>query len=525
MNSYEQVAYPGASYPQSHPERLAMVARLHGLQPADVTSCRVLELGCGSGENLLPLAMQFPAASFHGIDLSPSHVARAQHSIAALRLENLRIEQGDITDLPGRVPEVDYLIAHGVYSWVPAPVRDALLRTCRQCLASHGVAFVSYNVNPGWRSVGVVREALLFHLQGLDDPSERVNQARVLLEFMRVSIPDSAADYRKLYEGVIAALSSDASLSTYLFHDVLSEYNQPLYFTEFVAHAGEHGLRFLAEADICDMSPRLWGESVARALATMGEDVVKREQYLDFLRNRVFRQSLICRGDVRPSAAPDPDAMSTLCVACPPDRLREADASQPLAPLAILDAEHNPRDVETPLLRAALRTIAEQWPRAVPCKEVIRGARARLAAGRLVVETADDFEQEERILREGLLELLLLGAVEAFTRSPPVATGVSERPRASAWARFRIAEGKPFCNLRNEPIEFAEVTRELLLLLDGDRDHAMLRDGLLELIARKGLVVCEDGVALRDREQLQPVIERRLQQQLSTLARGAMLEA
>ena len=492
MSDYEQVIYPGAAYPQSHPERMATAARLFGLQPADIESCRVLELGCGSGENLLPLALQFPQAHFHGIDLSPAHVRLATASIAELGLRNLRVEQGDIATLPGRLPEFDYVIAHGVYSWVPAPVRDALLAACRQCLAPHGVVYISHNVYPGWRVRGIVRDALLFHLQGVDDPRERLDQARALLDFMCAAIPEGGN--RNVYADVVAALGSDERLRSYLLHDLLEQTNEPTYFTDFVAHAHQHRLRFLAEADLPDMSPDLLGEQVAGTLAGIGDDAVKREQYLDFLRNRSFRQTLLCRGDAQPAAVAQVAAIADLCVACAPTRQKATDDGS-VERLEVLDAIDNVRVVGPPLVRAALRVAADRWPRAVPCRELAVAARARLAAGRVVVQTTQEYEHEEQIVHQHLLDLALLGAIELFTRSPPVVAEVSERPRTSAWARYRIARGLPFCNLRNESMVFADFTLALLVLLDGEHGKPELVEGLMQVIARDELVVCEEGAA------------------------------
>ena len=520
--SYEQVLYPGATYPQSHPERLATMARLFGLRPADVASCRVLELGCGSGENLLPLALQFPRSRFHGVDLSAAHVALANASIAALALDNLTIEQADIGALPGHLPTCDYVIAHGVYSWVPAPIRAALFEICRQHLDTQGVAYVSHNVNPGWRLSGVVREALLFHIEGVDDADERLEQARAMLDFMCAAIPAENTGYREIFTGVLARLDSDEQLRSYLFHDMLAPYNEPLYFTQFVAHARAHDLRFLAEADLPDMSPELLGEKAAGPLAAIGDDVVKREQYMDMLRNRCFRQTLLCHGDADPLAAPTAEALSELCIAFPPDRESRDDAGPSAGRFTVLDAMREPHAIDAPMVRTALAFAAKRWPHAVPFAELAD------ASGTTDCDSghaATTFEHDEQSLREELLALARLGAIELCTRSPPAVASVSERPRASRWVRFRIARGLPFCNLRNQPIEFADFTLRLIALLDGQHDHSALVEALLQVIAREDLAVCDAGRRLHGEAALRRVVSERVSRQLSLLAGHAMLES
>jgi len=67
--SYDEVPYESQSFPQSHPNRLATLGRLFGLSPAPVAQCRVLELGCASGGNLIPMAYHLPESEFVGLDL------------------------------------------------------------------------------------------------------------------------------------------------------------------------------------------------------------------------------------------------------------------------------------------------------------------------------------------------------------------------------------------------------------------------------------------------------------------------
>lgn len=141
--SYDEVAYPGQPQPQAHPDLLATIATLHGLGPAP-GRCRVLELGCGDGANLVPLADALPGSRFLGIDLAPTPIERGRALLAELGLSNVELRCGDVMDLPADLGTFDYVIAHGLYSWVPAPVRDRILAIARDHLAPHGVAYVSH---------------------------------------------------------------------------------------------------------------------------------------------------------------------------------------------------------------------------------------------------------------------------------------------------------------------------------------------------------------------------------------------
>jgi cyclopropane fatty-acyl-phospholipid synthase-like methyltransferase len=141
----DTVPYPTGSYSQTHPDRLATVATLLGLRPAPPGRCRVLEIGCGNGGNLIPMAYAMPESTFTGIDLAATPIAQGKALVEQVGLKNITLLQQDLTTYAPEREAFDYVIAHGVYAWVAPPVQDRLLAVCRAALAPQGVAFVSYN--------------------------------------------------------------------------------------------------------------------------------------------------------------------------------------------------------------------------------------------------------------------------------------------------------------------------------------------------------------------------------------------
>src|SRR5262245_22544912 len=120
--SYDELPYSSRAFPYTHPDRLAVWAVLLGMTPRPVGSCRVLELGCGMGANLMPMAEQLPGSQFLGIDLSTRQIAAGKQIAAELGLTNIDFQALDILELGPSLGEFDYIICHGVYSWVPEPV-------------------------------------------------------------------------------------------------------------------------------------------------------------------------------------------------------------------------------------------------------------------------------------------------------------------------------------------------------------------------------------------------------------------
>jgi SAM-dependent methyltransferase len=425
------VPYPGHPFAQTHPDRLATVATLFGLQPAAPLECRLLELGCGDGGNVVPMAYALPGAAFTGVDLSGVAIERAAAQRDALGLENLTLECADLTVLAG-LGTFDYVVAHGVYSWIEPAARDALLAACRARLAPHGVAYVSYDVLPGGHLREITRQMLRWHLREIDDPAARIAQARALLTAVMEAGQDGDALRERLaWQAEWALAQSDAAL----YHDELAEHHDAVLFTDFVAHAQRHGLRFLAEADVFEMRadvlpPELAGDTLAR------------EQYLDFFKGRMFRQTLLCRAEVEPT---EPAARVVQgMLAASPVRAEGAAFVGPRG--SSLTTDHEP-------LKRALARLGEAWPSAVPVADL----------------EADD------AVREGLLRAFAVNFVQLHVWAPAIATEPSERPVASALARLQAASGTRITNLRHGTIDVPdELGRRLITLLDGTRDRAAL---------------------------------------------------
>lgn len=205
--------YPSGAFEQTHPDRLATMATLFGMKPAPIETCRVLELGCASGGNLVPMAHSLPRGTFLGIDISSREIAEGQPWIQRLGLENLRLEHRDIMDL-GLGPDAgtfDYIIAHGVLSWVPRAVQDKIFEVLGQLLSPNGIGYLSYNALPGCHIRKMLRDMMRFHVRDLGEPQRRTAQARALASFLSKSIPANKPLYQQLLEEKSSASPSSAT--------------------------------------------------------------------------------------------------------------------------------------------------------------------------------------------------------------------------------------------------------------------------------------------------------------------------
>jgi SAM-dependent methyltransferase len=352
---YDAVPYPARAFAQTHPDRLATIATLFGLDPPPPAACRVLELGCGEGANLLPMAAELPGSTFVGIDTSHHAIGRAQATTERLGLRNITFEEISIEGYePGG--SFDYVIAHGVYSWVPEHVRERLLALCRTVLAPAGVAYVSYNALPGGHPRQALREMLAYHVSEIEQPAEQIAAARGFLTLLSAAgeadselVRTLGAEARRLSEHVDALF----------FHDTLAPHNQPLYFHEFLARAGAHDLQFLSEAEFWEMQLGALPEPLRRALLRIS-DPLRREQYLDFLKERMFRQTLLVRAEIGVDRPPRPQRLASLAVSAP---LRwAADGERGRVTFTGTGGAHLTTD--HPLVIAVLQRVGEAWPSA-----------------------------------------------------------------------------------------------------------------------------------------------------------------
>jgi SAM-dependent methyltransferase len=181
MTAYDEIIYPGRPYPQSHPAHLAAVATLFGMSPTPVDCCRVLEVACGDAANLIPMALGLSGSEFVGFDLARRPIEAGKGLAAQLSLRNLSLDVLDLREFPADTQPFDYIIAHGLYSWVPGPIRDQLLSLIAKHLAPQGVAFVTYNVYPGCYIRRILWEMLRFHTEHLEDPAQRAEEAKTLM--------------------------------------------------------------------------------------------------------------------------------------------------------------------------------------------------------------------------------------------------------------------------------------------------------------------------------------------------------
>jgi methyltransferase-like protein/ubiquinone/menaquinone biosynthesis C-methylase UbiE len=523
QNAYDEVPYAGYPFPQTHPDRMVTMATLFGLNPAPVTNCRVLEIGCGEGANLIPMACELPESYFIGIDLAACPIAQGQAMAAAVGLRNIELHQCDLMKVGAEFGQFDYIIAHGVYSWVPPEVQNGLLALCEKLLAPQGIAYISYNVYPGCHLREMVREMMLFHTRGMQQPCERVNQGLALLDFILRRFPSQAEAQTDLY-GALIKEQLDLMLShspEQVYHDELAPHYRPVYFYQFIMQAAQYGLQYLGEADLFEMQDLSYPPPVRETLSQFGDEhIVQKEQYLDFLKGRSFRQTLLCREGLKLTRRVQPEQLRSFYL---------ASSVQPVSPQPdlrdqVIEEFRGPKgaklQTDYPLAKAALVHLSEVFPRRLRFEQLLAAARARLGLSSL----ASAFDEEAQVLAEILLAACWSGLVQLHSYVPPLVAEVSQRPLASPLARWQASRGKVVTNLLHSSVELGdELSRQLLQLLDGTHDRAALRDELLSAVTCSGISKRPDSGTAGDEQQMRNLITDAIEANLQKLMRLALL--
>lgn len=461
--AYDQAPYESYAHPLSAPGHLAATAWLFGLDAPDVATARVLEIGCATAGNLIPFAAMYPRAHAVGIDLSSRHVRQGRKRVQALGLSNVQLIEGDVARLDlERLGRFDYVICHGVYSWVPDHVQAAILAACRKSLTGRGIAYVSYNTYPGWKAKEIVRDAMLLGVGDAAEPADKVARARAMVEFLQaVAAPESVLGLALADHAAMASESGDY----YLLHEELEVVNSPCYFREFAERARSHGLEYLADVQPEFMFARNYGKTAVDHLAETLDDQILLEQHLDFVVNRSHRGTLLVHGE----------RAQRISHAIDRERNRKLHLAAWVPPVAGLD----------PGAASALDALRARWPWTLSWQEL------RDAAAEVSPFGAD-------ACADDLVELLITEGRARFrldhVGAPPATSPIRLYEPARRMAELTRDDAEAFSfNSWHESVPLSALDRHLLPLLDGSKDRQALLEVALNLFHENVIRIdCDD---------------------------------
>jgi len=515
-NAYDAVPYASFPYPYSSHERMHTIGKLFGMQPADYKKARVLELGCASGGNILPLASLYPESEFVGVDSSRVQIDMAIAHVRNLVLKNIEFRYQSIMDITEDLGQFDYIITHGILSWVPAEVQDKIFDVCNKNLSANGIAYISYNTYPGWNFIKCLRDMMLYHTASFSEPARKVTEAANLLEFIRKANKSAEHNpYLQVIGNELKVLAkTDAS---YLLHDHLEEHNEPYYFHQFMHKAQANSLQYLGETSLSSMYIGNLAEEAAQTLWQIANDIVRVEQYMDFIKNRRFRCTLLTHGNVKINRNLTPRVLENLYITTGLQTDIDLDHPTPAGNQIIFRFPGTNTTFSTGAgeVIEALKLLIKQGNKPIATRELLASVRTRMG---------DKFRQNsEDVILADLLRLVFLDAVGIHSDAGNFTTMVSRHPRASSYARYQASSNNWVTNQKSEKINIDIFTRILLQYLDGENDTDIIHKKILKHFEKNELQINEGGKPIMDREEINRRIKPLIDKYLQILAAGAVL--
>ncbi len=520
MSCYDEVPYASNPFALTHPKNLYLMASLFGVPAVEITTARVLELGCASGGNIIPLASNYPDATFIGIDLSSKQIGVGRHHIRQLGLRNIQLIDVSIADIAVDFGEFDYIIAHGLHSWVTESVQKKIISVFKHHLSPDGIGHLSFNTRPGWNVVDGIRKLMLMHTVGIDDPTERAAKAREIAAFVHRSIPNQESAWSVLLGGEISHPSFNKDY--YLLHDHLEQDNNPVYLHELVDQLEANALQYLTDLEFMKHSPYLLSKESCEAICNI-QSKTAAEQYLDFINNRRFRQMLICREHHTVPSTVTTKLFNRISIK---SNLKVANLNHvaQMSNRDVISYYHNKfvLSVSEPVIKVALQWLA-QLKAPINWLELIDDVAQYLQLDKFQVSVALSTLNFEQLMAYEAVELSNKIVASEFCPA-----SANRKPQALTYSRYQATFTDVVTNRNNECVSLDKLGQALIPLLNGERTMEQVVDAFSDAI-RHGEedhfeLLFEEGEIVFDRERVLSNIAPLTKKYVEILALNSLLQ-
>ncbi len=289
------VTFPDRFHRELSPAWLNYASVLGGARPKALDRpFRYLDLGCGFAHSTVVNAAAFPHAEFHACDFNRAHIEAARRRAGRLGAANVVFHETSFEALLEQdLPPFDFIVMHGVYSWVDADVRRAVRELVSRRLADGGLVYVSYNCQPGWSAEAPLRK-LMFELAQAADGSTEVRTGTAIAGMQALGNPSFR--YFRDNPGVTDALAALAKNPIdYLAHEYLNGTWDIHYSVDVIDQMAEAGLTYVGSATLADNHPTLLMDRQAAEAIAATPNARLRHLAEDFAVNRRFRRDVFVR--------------------------------------------------------------------------------------------------------------------------------------------------------------------------------------------------------------------------------------
>ena len=510
---YDEIPYHGYPFEYNRPENLKTIGALFGIEPPKLESARVLELGCSDGGNLLRFAETYPKSYTLGIDLSKVEIDNGQKVLNELKLKNIELKAMSITDLDGSYGKFDYIICHGVFSWVPDFVKDSILEVSKKLLNKNGLAFISYNTLPGWNMINSVRELMVYHSENFSNIHDKIIQSRAALNFIQESLDGQDTPHAQFMQ--FSAKNMANKEDHYLRHEYLAEENKAFYFNEFIEQARAKDLEYVGDTDVQRMYIGNLPQKAMEKLGTIN-DIVRTEQYMDFINNTQFRCTVLTHKDTKLSRNITDETIQKFYYYCNINLLDETinveDNSK--ATFYIDNNKQRTVNTSTPEMKAILHTLCNNVGNPLSVNDIIE------ESSKLVPKASKKTIKQNILANFG--NLIFSGSIKYIADKPVSIYKISDKPKISKLAMYQIQTPRHngmywITNNLNQIVTFQSHQIALVQYIDGTNTIDQLKEKTLADLKADKISANENNQKITDETKLKKIANQLVNQTLETL--------
>jgi methyltransferase-like protein/cyclopropane fatty-acyl-phospholipid synthase-like methyltransferase len=516
-NTYDELPYESYPYALTNPYHMQTLAVLFGMKPPAVETARVLELGCAAGGNLIPHAVNYPKAHFIGVDLSKVQIDEANKHKEGLDLKNIEFRHCSITDIDESFGKFDYIICHGVISWVPKFVQDKIFEVGNKNLSDNGIVYISYNTLPGWNMIRTIRDMMLYHSNTFNNIKDKIAQSRLLLEFINDSLESSNSPYAQVLqtEANLLAKQNDH----YLRHDHLEEDNAQYYFHEFMDEAKKNNLQYMSD---CSISSMYLGNMPAKAVEKLQaiNDIVRTEQYMDFITNRRFRSTLLCHNNVKLNRSINNEDITKFNMTfniVPEKPLVDIDLNS-LEPEKFFynGNKDNSLSTSSPYMKAVLYTFSENINNPMSFDKIAVSSNKKLHGAKLNEIKAEFLANAMKLVLQGYINITLHNTRKEVNL---------DKPKTSKLTLYQVTHTSNMwiTNQRHEVVTINLFEKFALRYMDGKHDHKQIIESVMQHVTSGEMTLSRDGNKIENNDEISKELAAFLQPTLTKFVANALL--
>ena len=522
--SYDDFPYDSYPFPQTRPEAIYATGKLFSFDAQLPAKARVLSIGCSYGMELIPFALNNPDSSCLGIDISKKEIEHGQKIIKDLEINNVELKAISVSDIDESYDKFDYIICHGVISWVPDYVKNKIFEVCKNNLAENGIAFISYNVFPGWNMANNAKDMMRYHAKNFNSNIDKLQQGKFFLDFVNDALTSSETPYALALKKEIEFLKTQKDY--YIFHEYIEGINKPFYFHEFVGKLSENKLNYLADSQVSTMFHDNLPKKAAELFAQIN-DLVKSEQYCDFIYNRRFRNSLVvhegksCSYNVKNDVLKDLYLITHISIS--DKNVKDVEVNDRNENLTFYFDNNKSNYIQTnsPYLKATFIAWIDFANCPVSINELLGKSKEKL----------HQFNEKEfqDLVSSNILKLIFANNIHVISSKISLINYITDKPKVSKLVRYQAAsyienEHQMWVCTNISAVYYINVFEKYLLqYLDGTNDKNSLIEKLCADVRDKKFSILDGDKEITDEKIIKEKIEILLEESLQNFRKGCLL--